>query len=107
MAKTADGSIATAMTAPDPAAIATSTEESTGGSSRRADDDVNAGLAIHAPLWEAGSVKSPGRALLALALLGLAMGAAADATILTSHHMSDRGTWAAFNAALGLAFTGT
>ena len=52
-------------------------------------------------------MKAPGRLLLALALLGLALGVASAAAILTSHHMSDRGVWAVFNAALGLSFTGT
>jgi signal transduction histidine kinase len=48
-----------------------------------------------------------GRALIALALLGLAMGAAAMAIILTSRHMSDRGIWAGLNAALGGSFLAT
>src|SRR3954468_11646723 len=52
-------------------------------------------------------MRSLARALLALAALGLVMGCAATALILTSHHMPDRGTWAAFNAALGASFVGT
>jgi signal transduction histidine kinase len=48
-----------------------------------------------------------GRALVALAVLGLAMGAGAVAIILTGHHMPYRGTYAAFNAALGGSFVAT
>jgi signal transduction histidine kinase len=52
-------------------------------------------------------MRSLGRALIALAVLGLVMGLAAIAIILTSHHMADRVTWAAFAAALGGSFLGT
>jgi signal transduction histidine kinase len=52
-------------------------------------------------------MRSPGRLLLALATLAVVMGVAAGALILTSHHMPQRGTWAAFNAALGVSFVGT
>jgi signal transduction histidine kinase len=52
-------------------------------------------------------MRSLGRALIALAALGLVMGLAAIAIILTSHHMSDRGTWAIFGAILGWSFIGT
>jgi hypothetical protein len=47
------------------------------------------------------------RVLIALALLGLAMAVAAQAIILTGHHMPHRSTYAVFNAALGLSFLGT
>lgn len=52
-------------------------------------------------------MKSPGRLLLGLAVLGLAMGVAADAIILTGDHIPERGTWAVFNAALGTSFVVT
>jgi signal transduction histidine kinase len=52
-------------------------------------------------------VKSLGRALIALAVLGFVMGLAAIAIILSSNHMSDRGTWAVFGAVLGWSFIGT
>src|SRR4051794_10961607 len=48
-----------------------------------------------------------GRALIALASLGLVMGLGAVAIILSSEHMSDRGTWAVLNAALGGSFVAT
>jgi len=48
-----------------------------------------------------------GRALVIVAAFGLAAGAGAVALILTSHHMSNRGTWAVFGAALGGSFVGT
>jgi len=48
-----------------------------------------------------------GRALGILAALGLFAGIGAVTLILTSHHMSHRGTWAAFAAALGGSFVGT
>jgi signal transduction histidine kinase len=52
-------------------------------------------------------MRSLGRALIGLAALGLVMGVAAGAIILTSRHMSDRGTWAVFSTALGGSFVGT
>ncbi len=52
-------------------------------------------------------MRSLGRALVALAALGLLMGLASAGIILTSQHMSDRGAWAGLNAALGGSFTGT
>jgi signal transduction histidine kinase len=52
-------------------------------------------------------MRSPGRALVALAALALVMAAAATAVILTSEHMDHRGVWAAFNLALGGSFIGT
>ncbi|HEX4717818.1 MAG TPA: histidine kinase [Thermoleophilaceae bacterium] len=52
-------------------------------------------------------MKSPGRLLLALAFLAVCMGVAADVLILTSHHMPQRGMWAALDAALGVSFIGT
>ncbi|MFL5841617.1 MAG: histidine kinase [Thermoleophilaceae bacterium] len=52
-------------------------------------------------------MRSRERALIALAVLAVPMGVAAAAIILNSHHMSDRGTYAAFNAALGGSFVGT
>src|SRR5215212_4660647 len=52
-------------------------------------------------------MRSLARALIALAALGLVMGLAAAAIILTSDHMSDRGVWVGFNAALGGSFVGT
>jgi signal transduction histidine kinase len=47
------------------------------------------------------------RVLIALAALGLAMALAAQAVILTGHHMPHRSTYAVFNAALGCSFFGT
>jgi signal transduction histidine kinase len=47
------------------------------------------------------------RTLIALAVLGLAMAVAAQAIILTGHHMPHRTIYAVFNAALGLSFLGT
>jgi hypothetical protein len=47
------------------------------------------------------------RTLIALAGLGLALAVANQAIILTSHHMSSRGVYAVFNAALGGSFLGT
>src|SRR5215211_6454121 len=47
------------------------------------------------------------RTLIALALLGIAMAVAAQVVILTSHHLSQRGVYAAFNAVLGGSFVGT
>jgi len=52
-------------------------------------------------------MRSLGRALIALAVGGLVMGLAAIAIILSSHHMSHRGTWAIFGAILGWSFIGT
>ena len=52
-------------------------------------------------------MRSLGRALIALAVLGLAVGVASIAIILSSGHMSDRGMWAAFGAVLGWSFIGT
>ena len=52
-------------------------------------------------------MRSLGRALVALAALGLVMGLAAVAVVLTSRHMADRGAYAAFTAALGASFLGT
>ena len=52
-------------------------------------------------------MRSLGRALIALAVLGLVVGLAAIAIILSSHHMSERGVWAAFGAVLGWSFIGT
>src|SRR3954451_1570282 len=66
-----------------------------------------AGVANRTSLWEGEPMRSPGRLLLALATLGVVMGVAAGAIILTSHHMPQRGTWAVFNAALGVSFVGT
>jgi len=48
-----------------------------------------------------------GRTLLALALLAVVMAIAADLIIRNSGHMSQRGVWAVFNAALGSSFVGT
>src|SRR4051794_33324805 len=50
---------------------------------------------------------SRSRTLIALGLLGLAMAVGAQLIILTGHHMPHRGTYAVFNAALGLSFLGT
>ena len=52
-------------------------------------------------------MRSTGRLLLALAAVGVVMGVAADQIILSSHHMSERGTWAVLDAALGVSFIGT
>jgi signal transduction histidine kinase len=52
-------------------------------------------------------MRSLGRALIALAVLGFLMGLGALAVILTSHHMSERGTWAVIGALLGWSFIGT
>jgi signal transduction histidine kinase len=52
-------------------------------------------------------MRSFGRALIALAALSVVMGAAAIATILTSNHVSNRGTWAICGAMLGWSFVGT
>jgi signal transduction histidine kinase len=52
-------------------------------------------------------MRSLGRTLIALSVLGVVMGLAANEIILTSHHMPWRGTYAAFNAALGGSFLGT
>jgi signal transduction histidine kinase len=52
-------------------------------------------------------MKSLGRALAALAALGLLMGIAAAAIILSSEHMDNRGVWVGFNASLGGSFVGT
>jgi signal transduction histidine kinase len=52
-------------------------------------------------------MRSLRRVLVALAVLGLVTGVAAVAIILTGDHMSQRGTWAAFGAALGGSFIGT
>jgi signal transduction histidine kinase len=52
-------------------------------------------------------MRSLGRALIALAVLGFVMGLASIAVILTSNHMSHRGTWAVFGAVLGWSFIGT
>jgi hypothetical protein len=52
-------------------------------------------------------MRSLGRALIALAVLGLVVGLASIAIILSSHHMSSRGVWACFGAVLGWSFIGT
>ena len=52
-------------------------------------------------------MRSLGRALIALAALGVVMGVAAVAVILTSHHMSNRGVWAVAGGILGWSFVGT
>src|SRR4051812_37789341 len=52
-------------------------------------------------------MRSPGRALIALAALALVMGVASVATIVTGDHMADRGVWAGLNAVLGASFVGT
>jgi signal transduction histidine kinase len=52
-------------------------------------------------------MRSLGRALIALAVAGFAMGLGAIAIILTSNHQSQRGTWAIFGAVLGWSFIGT
>src|SRR5436190_16364764 len=54
-----------------------------------------------------GRVKPSGRMLIALALLGVAMGVAAHFIILSTDHISHREVWSAFNAAIGTAFVGT
>src|SRR4051794_7455371 len=65
------------------------------------------GVAIRRSLWEGKPMPSLRRALVALAVLGFVMGLGAAAVILTSDHMSNVGTWAALNAALGASFIGT
>jgi signal transduction histidine kinase len=52
-------------------------------------------------------MRSLGRALVGLGVLGAVIGVLAITVILTSHHMSDRGTWAIFGAVLGWSFIGT
>jgi signal transduction histidine kinase len=52
-------------------------------------------------------MRSPGRLLLALAVLGLAMGVAADVIIRSTDHLSNRETWAVINAVVGVSFLGT
>src|SRR5690349_474376 len=65
------------------------------------------GVAIRTRLCEGRLMRPTARALVAVAALGLVMGLAAVAIILTSHHMPDRGAYAALNAALGGSFVGT
>jgi signal transduction histidine kinase len=47
------------------------------------------------------------RALILLAIVGFAAGAAGIAIILTSNHMSERGVWATFGGLIGWSFIGT
>ncbi|HEX6712211.1 MAG TPA: histidine kinase, partial [Thermoleophilaceae bacterium] len=47
------------------------------------------------------------RALILLAIVGFAVGAAGLAIVLTSDHMSNRGIWASFGGLLGWSFIGT
>jgi signal transduction histidine kinase len=52
-------------------------------------------------------MRSLGRALIALAVLGFVLGLASIAIILSGHHMANRGVWAVFGGVLGWSFVGT
>src|SRR4051812_48924339 len=54
-----------------------------------------------------GVATSRGRQFLAIGVLAVLMAVGADLIIRTSHHMADRGVWAAFDFALGASFVGT
>src|SRR5437763_1003656 len=47
-----------------------------------------------------------GATFVALGVIAVLMGVGADVVIRTSHHMSERGVWAALGAALGSSFVG-